>query len=350
MMRLVSAEDLSVFNLIGYGIGGMGAGLLRSLRRWDVEPAYFVDSSRRHWGRRFEGVEVISPEAAAAICREDSGLIIVASSFYREISDRLRDLGLEEGKDFFDASRFAIKEEFEEDESRLAAHEGKHLGKRAFLVGNGPSLRMEDLDRLKGEICFAANKIYLAYDSTDWRPSYYCCCDPQVSVNIQDRIRELDTTTFLANSTCFYGERLANGFVLPYFFRNRPPMGSDPRFSEDPIHGVYDGGTVVYMMMQLAWFMGVREIYLIGMDHSFKIPDGRKGELLEGGGRNHFHPDYRPKEEYWSVPDFEFMDRSFAYAARFFEERGGRVANVSRKSALSVFDRLSLDSVLSGDV
>ena len=57
---------------------------------------------------------------------------------------------------------------------RLKALEDIHRGRRAFIVANGPSLRTEDLDRLKSEVTFASNKIHLAYDETDWRPIYLC--------------------------------------------------------------------------------------------------------------------------------------------------------------------------------
>ena len=46
-------------------------------------------------------------------------------------------------------------------------------GKRCFLIGNGPSLRAEDLTCLyeHGEICFAFNRIYNIFEQTPWRPT-----------------------------------------------------------------------------------------------------------------------------------------------------------------------------------
>ena len=67
-----------------------------------------------------------------------------------------------------------------------------HKGKRAFILGNGPSLEIEDLDKLKNEITFASNKIYLAFDQTDWRPTYYCVEDLIVAQNNSDIISKLE--------------------------------------------------------------------------------------------------------------------------------------------------------------
>ena len=36
-----------------------------------------------------------------------------------------------------------------------------HAGKRAFVIGNGPSLRDTDLHKLAGEVTFGSNRIYL---------------------------------------------------------------------------------------------------------------------------------------------------------------------------------------------
>ncbi len=38
-----------------------------------------------------------------------------------------------------------------------------HSGKRCFIIGNGPSLKSEDLDKLRDEISFASNGIYLIF-------------------------------------------------------------------------------------------------------------------------------------------------------------------------------------------
>src|SRR5699024_7865108 len=61
--------------------------------------------------------------------------------------------------------------------ARIEALRNCHKGERCFIIGNGPSLRAEDLDKLKNEITFACNRINLIFDQTDWRPTYYCITD-----------------------------------------------------------------------------------------------------------------------------------------------------------------------------
>src|SRR3954469_10554479 len=46
---------------------------------------------------------------------------------------------------------------------RLAALKDAHKGKRAFINGNGPSLNKTDLNKLKNELTFGLNRIYLMF-------------------------------------------------------------------------------------------------------------------------------------------------------------------------------------------
>ena len=65
-------------------------------------------------------------------------------------------------------------------------------GKRCFIIGNGPSLKIEDLNALVDEDCFACNRIYGLYDKTKWRPKYYCSQDEKVlEMCIRDRYTPL---------------------------------------------------------------------------------------------------------------------------------------------------------------
>lgn len=44
---------------------------------------------------------------------------------------------------------------------------------RAFIVGNGKSLRQTNLNLLKNEVSFGVNSISSIYSSTEWRPTIY---------------------------------------------------------------------------------------------------------------------------------------------------------------------------------
>ncbi len=242
---------------------------------------------------------------------------------------------------------------------------GVHAGKRAFVVGNGPSLRLEDLKRLEGEITFASNKIYLAYDSIDWRPSYYTVCDHMVARQNCDRIRLLDSKMLLPVS--LQGFDCANSSALWYpelsgneSFRDEPVEALDSErfgFSKEAVFGLHGGYTVLYHQLQLAYHMGIREVYFLGVDFSFSVPDSRvvderfddaahRDAVVSEGEVNHFHPDYRKAGERWTLPRLDLQALAFQRARSVFEADGGSLRNASRATELAALERVDLDSLL----
>ena len=67
----------------------------------------------------------------------------------------------------------------------------QYSGQRGFIIGNGPSLRVEDLDSLQGEITIASNKIYMIFPKTPWRPTFYTIADtilwPKINGEVEDK-------------------------------------------------------------------------------------------------------------------------------------------------------------------
>jgi hypothetical protein len=126
-------------------------------------------------------------------------------------------------------------------------------------------------------------------------------------------------------------------------------------FSTNALWGVASGWTVTYHMMQLAYYMGIKELYLLGMDFSFQLPPKRVETGLAGGygtslesvgERNHFHPDYRKPGELWALPDLAMQLRAYSLAKETFESAGRKIYNASRATKLEVYPRISLEEVL----
>ena len=132
--------------------------------------------------------------------------------------------------------------------------------------------------------------------------------------------------------------------------RNAP----EQRFSEDCAECVYGGFSVVYYQLQLAFHLGIREVYLIGMDFNFAVPAGTgqmsvHGEVIKSEGEvNHFHRDYRKPGETWTMPRLDKQQEAFSCAKSAFEQHGGVVYNASRSTKLEVFPKVSFDTIFPG--
>lgn len=227
-------------------------------------------------------------------------------------------------------------------------------GRRCFVIGNGPSLRIEDLERLRGEITFASNKIHLAFDETDWRPSWYTVIDEVMAANNRQTFRSLALRKIYSWEASRILKPDRHAIVVRSLPHPRDAEGNEHiGFCEDLHRGVHGGYSVLFFSLQAAAFMGIAEVYLIGVDFSFKLSPstGRStpysGEILVSEGEmNHFHPDYRSAGETWTMPRLDKQREAFRVARRWFEKRGGCLLNASRQTELDVLDRVDLDQAL----
>ncbi|MCX6579490.1 MAG: DUF115 domain-containing protein [Candidatus Aminicenantes bacterium] len=226
---------------------------------------------------------------------------------------------------------------------RLLALKNIHKGKRAFLIGNGPSLRIEDLEKLKNEITFASNKIFLAFDQTDWRPTYYTMADHIVAENNKETINSLKLQKIFAHSVGDYFKEQKD-----VIFTNPPTTEGDE--SWDLVKGVRAGYSVLNFDLKLAYWMGIREVYVIGVDFYFEDKSIRTGRFEKGneviisvGEHNHFHPDYRKPGETWTIPRLDKQREEFIRARQMYEAAGGKVYNASRQTKLDAWERVDFD-------
>ena len=229
---------------------------------------------------------------------------------------------------------------------------GIHAGQRAFVIGTGPSLQISDLDHLQNEVTFSCNKIYLSFTETEWRPTYYSVIDTVVAENNAEKIKKLRVKKIFSNS------------VKKYFLNSTDILWHDDLktkiidgrrqqdFSRNLLRGTYGGHTVIFTILQIAYYMGIRDIYLLGIDFSFTNPKETAGKTASGevllkneGEVNHFHPDYRKEGELWTMPRLDIQHEAFTAARDVFEKSGGRILNASRSTKLDVFPLVCFDEI-----
>jgi len=238
---------------------------------------------------------------------------------------------------------------------RLQALKAERKARRCFIIGNGPSLKHTDLSLLRDEVTFAMNGFFLKMPDLDWEPTYYVVEDHLVA---EDRASEINalhgpTKLFPANlryvlepddKTVFFDHRKRVSF----------PLGFDFSFKADL--NTYAGGTVTFTCMQLAAYLGFDEIYLIGVDASYQIPqdtklagDGRVKELdMTSDDPNHFHPDYFGKGKRWHEPNVNTMIEAYEEAHRSCNARGIKIINATVGGKLEVFPRADYGNLFSG--
>ncbi len=227
--------------------------------------------------------------------------------------------------------------------NKIAALKNKHIGEIGFIIGNGPSVRIEDLEKLKNTITFCANRFYLAYNKMKFRPKYTLICDNQV-------IRD-DGNDIVSRSEgikiVFYDAKDPNlprikGKHISIIRREPRPMP----FSKDPGDFVPSGGSVVIAAMQMAYFMGIRTMYLYGIDHTFKYEKVESQDVWTSakGDDNHFIKNYRGGKN-WCPPDLKYIEDSFSECRKFADKNGVVIKNATRGGKLEIFERIDFDEI-----
>ena len=218
-----------------------------------------------------------------------------------------------------------------------------HVGERCFIVGNGPSLLVKDLEKIKDEVCFGTHRIYMLFHQTEWRPTYYCAQDSRLINSSIEEISSLDAKMRLVaivQDTAY--RRLKNVECIPLFIKNFYP--ELPKFAEDVSKGIYEGFTVTYMCLQLAVYMGFKEIYLLGVDHSYSIERLPDGQIKENEGvDDHFSKE----DKIENIPQTYKSTLAYEAARRYADSHGIKIINASRGGKLDVFERVEFDNVVS---
>lgn len=202
-----------------------------------------------------------------------------------------------------------------------------HKGQTCLVIGNGPSLRKIRKDFLAKYPSFGTNRGYLYF-----RPTYYACINPLVVEQFLGEIMQLEVEAlFLPASLQFAG---GNVHYLKSVY-------GEPFFSKDPTEGIFEGWTITYVCLQLAYYMGFSTVLLVGVDHRYEytgLPNQEKIAL--GPDPNHFDPNYFGSGVRWNNPDLVNSERCYWLARKVYEAGDGRrIVNLTPGSALDVFEK-----------
>ncbi len=238
------------------------------------------------------------------------------------------------------------------DNVRLRSLKDKFRGERIFILGNGPSLNKIDFNKLIGEFTFAVNRIYLIFERTPWRPTFYTINDWEVGPDNVKDINRLDDIIVKFIPKRFKG--LFEGKNL-YHYNSRHNIPPEKHFSYDLEKGAVLGGTVLTLPIQIAYYMGFEEIYLIGVDANFTVLDtvSQSGsrESIDGVKQflkstknddpNHFDPRYFGKNKRWHHPEMDVMINGFKHCKEAVELKGRKIYNATIGGKLEVMKRVN---------
>lgn len=222
---------------------------------------------------------------------------------------------------------------------RLKALQNQYRGQKAVILCNGPSLLKTDFSQLHQVYTFGLNKINLLFDKTEFRPSAIVAVNGFVIEQNADFYNHTEIPLFL--------DSLALRKV-----RSRPNItylhsSSQPKFPQDCSISLFQGATVTFVALELAFHLGFKSVALVGCDHTFAAK-GAAGQTVESGEKdiNHFDPNYFAGGVKWQLPDLFRSEVAYHLAKEMYDATGRHIVNATVGGKLEIFPRMPLDDFL----
>jgi hypothetical protein len=242
------------------------------------------------------------------------------------------------------------------DKEKLSSLKNIYKEKRCFLVGNGPSLLKTDLELMKNDISFALNRISIIYPKTKWRPTHYVLVSECMGHNFphifeQDIDPHLNmgipvflNSDFANPGKCpryekYVGLKDRIHFVNCYGDRNYPYFEKD--WSYDITKTTTKPGSSIIALIQIACYMGFKNIYLIGCDLGYK-------DIKNGVDVNHFMKEYDFVEHNASIHN-NIMADAHGLAKKMTNKIGVKIYNATVGGNLEVYPRVDFNTLFEQD-
>lgn len=227
-----------------------------------------------------------------------------------------------------------------------------HEGERCFIVATGPSVTESDLEALKDEFTISMNSIVNVMDSVDFLPSIYMIQDYSVYARVREKYDMIPNERIyigITNSLKYFAGGISLADVKEFtnvnlfhldvasniFHINFDKRKLKPKFSWDCGHDIKDGTTITYSAVQLAAYMGFKDIYLIGVDCNYT------GKIRHIGECN-------PDEDFSDVAEdivYNF-NNVFGYASEELKKRDIYLYNATRGGNLNTVPRVEFDKII----
>lgn len=359
-------------------------------KKYHIEAAF--DNNENKWGEKYNGLLIKDPNELTLMDKSKIVVLITSTVYFNEISEQLTGLGIKNQFSFcymecsklstkiiglmilfYNKIRLIFYKIFSKNGlfknyvwfhilavlrvlhfspvyktyAGIEKMRNRHFGERCFIVATGPSLKLEDIETLWSydEITFSMNSIFKIFSKTNWRPTYYAIHDLNAceiykkqgySLNFDDFcIKEsflCDTQNYIklksknpkAKRTQIIAESQLNHLI--------PHKKLKFAFSPNMLWGHYSATTVTIFAINIAQYMGFKEIYLLGVDCNYS------------GSKQHF------EDKNDNIVDKKTANmceddqtRGYKFIKKHMDKLGVKIYNATRGGSLEVFPRVDFD-------
>jgi hypothetical protein len=241
-----------------------------------------------------------------------------------------------------------------------ASLKDRHQGQRAFILCNGPSTLQQNLLPLADELVFSVSTGYLHPDYDRIKPRYHCI--PQITygrVTEQDAValfREMHQRT--GNAEIFLSATEENlvrthglfpGRTLHYLFLHENFDHLSSRDVPDISTAVPGVQSVPIMALMVSLYMGCKDLYLLGTEHSEFITRryryAYESTILKGKDLSTTVAGEITTSRYDDFQSLGRLWRQYRALREIAGANGARIWNATAGGELDEFPRVRLEQV-----
>jgi hypothetical protein len=216
----------------------------------------------------------------------------------------------------------------------LSLKKNKYKGERIFIIGGGPSINNIDISLLNNEYTAAVNKGYMLKDRGLHHVTLYGCSDKTAMLDYGKEVPD----DFYDYSCIFRNIMPIKMFKNPSYFgvytKNSPKKAMYNGYFEfnvkKPLAHSY---TIVLQMLQVAVWLGFKDIYFVGIDNNF-----RKLHNM------HWYKDTNQEQQNmnnWNFSPEEANAAAFEHAHQILKKKGVNIYNASMGGELETIPKVN---------
>ena len=163
---------------------------------------------------------------------------------------------------------FKIQHLTSENAEKILALEDKYKGERCFIIGSSPSLNLLDLTKLNNEYTFTVNRGYMLKEKGLKHSTFHVISDTNTFNDEESKWKEMES--FSDVLFCYAGmEKPPVEIETTYFDYIQYQLNKEISFQKDMKKPLIAYQSVIHFAIQIAYYLGFKEIYLLGVDLDF---------------------------------------------------------------------------------
>lgn len=221
-----------------------------------------------------------------------------------------------------------------QNELKIKSFKNKYEGKRCFIIGGSPSIKQLDLSKLNNEYTFTMNRGYMIQDDNFKHSTFHVITAEFLF--LRDKIMDEIPKNFCEEFFITAGVDFKHKDKVTYIKVESKEMNPNVCLQDDITKPIYASPTTVVICIQIAKYMGFRDIFLIGVDADFNKNKGHAYQ--ENNGEKY-------RQQKYSVNETNLMQNAIEEASYFLIKDNKNLYNASPTGIVDCIPRVSYDKL-----